>query len=125
MIRHVFADMKPGEQQRMAFLVTYGDPVFRPGESFDRGSYNQALRGIYWAAMKADPYPLPTPHVRVPRLLAGRVQDWCRWGDIVCNWSPRNAARYGAGQHTNYAGTDYITRGVSFAVRTLNGLPRR
>lgn len=118
-VRHVFADMPPAQQQQVAFLVTYGDPMFRPGKSYDRGSYDPALRGIYWTAMQVNPTPMPTPHVRVPRELAGRVQDWARWGDIVANWSWANARRYGYSEHVHYADTDYITRGASFAVQAV------
>ena len=123
-IRTALAGMLPAQQQRVAFIVTYGDPLFLPYKPFDQGSWDGTLSGIYYSARKLD-WTLPAPRADVPKVLAGRMQDWALFGDIVPNWSLGNLAAFGVSQHMNYTKTNYITKGADFAARTLNGLPPR
>ena len=51
----MIAGMTHAEQNRVAFVVTYGDPLFLSGLSFDRGRWIPGKTGIYWMARVAKP----------------------------------------------------------------------
>jgi hypothetical protein len=127
-VRTALAGMLPAQQQRVAFIVTYGDPLFLPYKSFDKGGWDGTLRGIYYSARNLD-LSLPAPHADVPKAMAGRMQDWCQAGDPVANFSLANLITWQ--QHFAYAPGNppkpgpYIIQGADFAARTLNSLPPR
>ena len=122
-VRTVIAAMSHPEQNKVAFVVTYGDPLFLSGQSFDRGHWVSGLTGIYWAARVAKP-TLPDPgftsrsiregHAGMSPALASRTEDWCAFGDPVANWPSALIL-----QHFAYAPKDkpgpYIVQGAAFA----------
>jgi hypothetical protein len=122
--REAYAMLNPGEQQHVAFMTGFGDPLFsnvQPKTNY--GSYSHKLSGIYYAAEKA--LGVTVPDYRMPSSLVLRLQDWCRYGDPVCNYSALNLALFQLTQHMRYAGTDYIGKAARLAVLAVNNPPKR
>jgi hypothetical protein len=122
-VRTVIAGMTSAEQNRVAFAVTYGDPLFMSGQSFDRGHWIPGKTGVYWAA-RAFNRKLPDPgftpvsirqgHAGMTAGLASRTEDWVKFEDPIAQY-PSIAIW----QHFLYAPKDkagpYITQGAKFA----------
>ena len=119
----MIAGMTSAEQNRVAFVVTYGDPLFFSGQSFDRGRWIPGKTGIYWAARVAKrtlPDPGFTPgsirqgHAGMTAALASRTEDWVKFEDPIAQYP--SAAIW---QHIAYAPGDkagpYIIQGAKFA----------
>jgi Cutinase len=125
-VREAFALMPRSEQQRVAFIVGYGDPLFSATQQpkIDQGDYDGHLGGIFYAAARVFK-AVYVPDVAIPvgpPDLTPRVQDWCRNGDVICNFSWTNVRKHGLAQHTRYAGTDYITQAAEIAARTYHAV---
>jgi hypothetical protein len=126
-VRTVVSDMSTAEQNRVAFVVTYGNPLFLDRQSFNRGTPEWTLNGIYWAATALARW-LPVPlgftdwsirqgHAGLTKALAYRTEDWCQAGDPVANFSTSNLGSFK--MHFAYAPDNkpgpYIIQGAAFA----------
>jgi hypothetical protein len=122
-VRETYRGLPPAAKARIAFIVGYGDPLFSGAQkAINRGQPTPGLAGVAIAADRA--LHIPVPDYRIPARFVPRVQDWCRHGDPVCNFSAGNLARYKFSQHVLYAGSNYISQAAQAAAQTYRGLPR-
>lgn len=116
-------DLLPSDQQHIAFVAGYGDPVFdHVQQAIDRGTgAHTRLQGIYYA--------LHPDHVYgVPAQFTHRVHTWCSQGDPICNWSVSNGFHCVTSgpncPHFTYVENGDVASGVGWSIRLLRSLPK-
>ena len=80
-IRKVFYGLKSAQQSHVASAVFFGDPLFSPKDAtINKGNYTPGFQGIDIALYGDRATTIPTKWSQ-------RFQDYCTYGDPVCNYN--------------------------------------
>lgn len=80
-VRKAFAELESAQKSYVASVVLFGDPLFNPKDSsINMGNYTPGFRGID-IALYGD------KATKVPPKWNQRFQNYCTYGDPVCNWN--------------------------------------